>query len=158
MVKCCTSYFVSNSEKHSLLPSCLWWQRCVREAFVPAFSGVSLEVLKGKSDRRFHGEILLYRKLTWQSSLKVWHRIAGCKKNTTPIRDLVYLGTILTIYEKQNGVLLFLSVQRHPRMRRRNQCSSGKFCWYCFVFVFFFFSLAYCSITTVTEMRGIILC
>ena len=30
---------------------------------MPAFSGVSFEVLKGKSDRRFNGEILLYEKV-----------------------------------------------------------------------------------------------
>lgn len=30
---------------------------------VPAFSGVSFEVLKGKSDRRFNGEILLCGKV-----------------------------------------------------------------------------------------------
>lgn len=38
---------------------------CAGKRIVPAFSGVSFEVLKGKSDRRFNGEMLLLcRKFT----------------------------------------------------------------------------------------------
>lgn len=88
--------------------------RCAGKRIVPAFSGVSFEVLKGKSDRRFDGEILLRGKFTWQSLATAWHWISGSKK-LHQLGGRVYPGKILTIYEKQKGISLYLSLWLDPK-------------------------------------------
>lgn len=63
MGKCCTSYFVSNSQNTRFSRVVFGDSVVCGKRIVPAFSGVSFEVLKGKSDRRFNGETLLYEKV-----------------------------------------------------------------------------------------------
>lgn len=78
---------------------------CAGKRIVPAFSGVSFEVLKGKSDRRFSGEMLLLcRKFTWQSPVTAWHWISGSKKlhqlgvEFTPAKSLQCMGNKMVFH------------------------------------------------------------
>lgn len=120
MGKCCTSYFVSNSQNIGFSWVVFGDSVVCGERIVPAFSGVSFGLLKGKSDRHFNGGRLLHREFTWQPSVKVWHCISGSKK-------LHQLGTGFTLEKSQqfmrNKMEFHSAVD--PQMRLEKLCFSG---------------------------------
>lgn len=63
--KCCTSYFVSNSQKHSLLPLSLVTASRAGKCIVPAFSG---GVIRGAEKEKIRSTLQRRTTSVWESS------------------------------------------------------------------------------------------